>query len=46
MTSTLDIAKEVSKLLIARGWTLALAESCTGAIKWWCDDDEIKHMEK
>jgi len=32
MTSTLDIAKEVSKLLIARGWTLALAESCTGGI--------------
>ena len=32
MTSTLDIAKEVSKLLIARGWTLALAESCTGGL--------------
>ena len=32
MTSTLDIATEVSKLLIARGWTLALAESCTGGI--------------
>ena len=32
MTSTLDIAKEVAKLLIARGWTLALAESCTGGI--------------
>ena len=32
MTSTLDIAKEVAKLLIARGWTLALAESCTGGL--------------
>ena len=32
MTSTLDIAKEVAKHLIARGWTLALAESCTGGI--------------
>jgi len=32
MTSTLDISKEVAKLLIARGWTLALAESCTGGL--------------
>ena len=32
MTSTLDIAKEVAKHLIARGWTLALAESCTGGL--------------
>ena len=32
MTSTLNISKEVAKLLIARGWTLALAESCTGGL--------------
>ena len=32
MTSTLDISKEVAKLLIARAWTLALAESCTGGL--------------
>ena len=32
MTSTLDISKEVSKLLIARGWTLALAESGPGGL--------------
>ncbi len=32
MSSTLDIAKEVAKHLIARGWTLALAESCTGGL--------------
>ena len=32
MTSTLDISKKVAKLLIARGWTLALAESCTGGL--------------
>ena len=32
MTSTLDISTEVAKLLIARGWTLALAESCTGGL--------------
>ena len=32
MTSTLDISKEVAKRLIARGWTLALAESCTGGL--------------
>ena len=32
MTSTLDLAKEVAKHLIAKGWTLALAESCTGGL--------------
>ena len=32
MTSTLNISKEVAKLLIERGWTLALAESCTGGL--------------
>ena len=32
MTSTLDIAKEVAKHLIAKGWTIALAESCTGGL--------------
>lgn len=32
MTFTLNISKEVAKLLIARGWTLALAESCTGGL--------------
>ena len=32
MTSTLNISKEVAKLLISRGWTLALAESCTGGL--------------
>ena len=32
MASTLDIAKEVAKHLIAGGWTLALAESCTGGL--------------
>ena len=32
MTSTLNISKEVAKRLIARGWTLALAESCTGGL--------------
>jgi nicotinamide-nucleotide amidase len=32
MTSTLDIAKEVAKRLVAKGWTLALAESCTGGL--------------
>ena len=32
MTSTLNISEEVAKLLIARGWTLALAESCTGGL--------------
>jgi len=32
MTSTLDITKEVARRLIAKGWTLALAESCTGGL--------------
>jgi nicotinamide-nucleotide amidase len=32
MTSTLDIAQAVAKHLVAKGWTLALAESCTGGL--------------
>ncbi len=32
MTSTTDITKQVAQLLIAKGWTLALAESCTGGL--------------
>jgi nicotinamide-nucleotide amidase len=32
MTSTSDIAKDVAQLLIDKGWTLALAESCTGGL--------------
>ena len=32
MTPTLDLTKEVAKHLIAKGWTLALAESCTGGL--------------
>ena len=32
MKTPLDLAKSVANLLIAKGWTLALAESCTGGL--------------
>ena len=32
MKTPLDLAKGVANLLIAKGWTLALAESCTGGL--------------
>ncbi len=32
MKTSLDLAKGVANLLIAKGWTLALAESCTGGL--------------
>ncbi|MFZ4378553.1 MAG: CinA family protein [Polynucleobacter sp.] len=30
--NALDIAKELAKLLVAQGWKVALAESCTGGL--------------